>query len=184
MVMHASRIPLDQVAYRILRNGEDTLGYWLESMALCGHLFTSAEEFWNAANAYVASDMPDQYGDRLKALQDKPVILESPIHFLDLEILCRALLDSVALPIRELPPDWLSLPPDDQAFVPEDGLDYRSWSLIPPSRATRGSSLSSTSWRIRSFPTRGTDGSPSPIWLPIYRTGRGERSGSTPGASA
>jgi hypothetical protein len=52
--------------FSLLKNVEDTLGFWDSSLALCRSLYSTNEAFWSGVVFYQAETMPEQFAKRME----------------------------------------------------------------------------------------------------------------------
>ncbi len=85
------------VTFRLLKNVEDTLGYWDKSLALCRSLYPTRETFWSAVALYRAEAMPEQFADRIKWAGENMERVERHPDFLARELQARQIMDAYLL---------------------------------------------------------------------------------------
>lgn len=78
-------LKVDVLAPPLLLNVENTLGCWIESLALCRSLYATEADFWRAIEDYKPIDMADQFADRIQDIRKKPYLIEAPIVLLNCE---------------------------------------------------------------------------------------------------
>jgi hypothetical protein len=65
----------------LLQNVENTLGYWVESMALCKSLYAAEDEFWAAVDRYRPVEFQEQFEARVAHVRAHPDLLLTPPGF-------------------------------------------------------------------------------------------------------
>lgn len=83
--------------YKLLKNVEDTLGFWDFSLALCRSLYPTREEFWSAVEFYKAEAMPDQFAERIEWVRQNMVRVEWHAGFMVREVQVRRAIDELTL---------------------------------------------------------------------------------------
>lgn len=89
----------DELTRALLLNVENTLGYWVESLALCRSLYPTEEEFWRAVENYRPIDMADQFAERIEEIRKKKYLVNAPNPLLDNEARIQKLVIRCALGI-------------------------------------------------------------------------------------
>jgi hypothetical protein len=83
--------------FQLLRNVEDTLGYWDRSLALCRRLYPNREAFWDAVALYSAERMPEQFAERIAWARQNMEQVEWHPEFMAREVQVRRVVDDFLL---------------------------------------------------------------------------------------
>lgn len=90
----------EKCAPLLLKNVADTLGGWVESLALCSAIFPEVDAFWAEANAFDPEPrFANQYQERLERAKEFG-LGACRIHLIDLESTIRKIINDHAMTLR------------------------------------------------------------------------------------